>query len=950
MFTGSMNLMTATETESPSPRGPVGAGRRVWLVVNGLMVGAVMVAAVASWSPGQLNFVALGIAMILAGISVIVAFTDRSLRDTSSVRRSAIVMVVAGALVLVGFGAMTIIAEGPTTTWQALLDVRSIGAAVLIVVAVLRFPQPMHGTREDRILVWIDFTSAAVACIVITGVVVVPASAGAGQVGALAGIRPWADAVIAAFVVLLACRSRMPGALPFRQILLLVLAGGIFVLTNALAIVLGSGHVGMDAELLALAVELVAVWLVVIAALRPSAERELPSEIRSREWLTLTVPLAPVVAALVALVWLVAKSGVDSGPLVLIGSVSVGLSFAALLVLRHVLARGGASRSSVALADSAAPWLHTVVDAAPDMVTVADLRCRVVYQTPSVSRVLGFEPGHWRERLIYDFVHPDDHAALAEVTARAAREIGRPRSVRLRLRCRDGSWRESDTAVTALPGEDGLPGYVLRTKDVAELQRRMSTEPQTKSLDELTGLANRSALLTHADQSILGAAPGNVAVLALDLDGFRAINDTIGHDTGDEILRQVGAALQRCVRPWDLVARMGGDEFAVLIVGANAERSVGRVHERLQRALSAVLIPDGREVRIAISAGYSVNDSGTESSEQLVRNADLALARVRSASRVEVLRFEASMHDGLVERMHAEHELRSAVAEGRLELAYQPIVRLSDGMPIGAEALIRWRHATRGLVLAGDFVPLAEEMGIIHELGVWALRQASRDLAQLRRDVDGLAQFSMSVNVSGYQLEPALLDEVRSASEAGGISPADLVLEVTESVLADHPEHAADVLREARALGCRVAFDDFGTGYSSLSYLAQFPVDVLKIDKSFVQDVVTSTQSLALTRTIASLGQALGLPVVAEGVETAEQATVLRDLGCENAQGYVFSRPVPLASLQQILLLGTPLGPPAPAGSISEQSSGEFVVLADHSELPAARPQERSVNDRFPSG
>lgn len=945
--------MTATETRSPSALGPVGASRRTSLVVHGLMVGAMVVAAAAVWSPSQLDFMALGIAMVLAGSSVMVAFVDRSLRDTSSVRRSAIVIVVAGALVLVGFGAVTIVAAGPTTAWQTLLNMRSIAMAGFIVIAVLRFPRPMQGSREDRLLVWIDFTAAAVACIVITGVVVVPSTAGSGPVGALAAVRPWADAVMAAFVALLACRSRMPGALPFRQVLLLVLAGGVFVLTNAMTVVLGSSQRGIDAELLALALQLIGVWLVVLAALRPSAERELPGEIRSREWLTLTVPLAPVVAALVSLVWLATKSGMDSGLLVLIGSVSVGVCFAALLVLRHMLARGGASRSAVALGDSAAPWLHTVVDAAPDMVTVADLRCRVVYQTPSVSRVLGFEPGHWHDRLIYDFVHPDDHGALAEVTAKAAREIGRPRTVRLRLRCRDGSWRESDIAVTALPGEEGLPGYVLRTKDASEFQRRKGTESQTKHLDELTGLANRSALLTHADQSILGAAPGNVAVLALDLDGFRAINDTIGHDTGDEILRQVGAALQRCVRPWDLVARTGGDEFAVLIVGANAERSVGRVHERLQRALSAVLIPDGREVRIAISAGYSVNDSGIESSEQLVRNADLALGRVRTASRVEVLRFEASMHDALVERMHAEHELRSAVVQGRLELAYQPIVRLSDGMPIGAEALIRWRHATRGLVLAGDFVPLAEEMGIIHELGAWALRQACRDLAQLRRDVDGLAQFSMSVNVSGHQLEPALLDEVRSALEAAGIGPADLVLEVTESVLADHPEHAAEVLREARELGCRVAFDDFGTGYSSLSYLAQFPVDVLKIDKSFVQDVDTSAQSLALTRTIASLGQALGLPVVAEGVETSEQAAVLRELGCENAQGYLFSQPVPLALLQQILSLGTPIGPTGrggPKGIAPRENSDAVVVLPDHSAAPVARTQEQSVDDRFPAG
>lgn len=945
--------MTEALPDAQSARGPVGAGHRVSLVVHGFIGGAIIVAGAALLSPSPMDFVALGFAMILAGVGVIVAFVDRSLRDTSNVRRSAIVIVVTAALVLVLFGALTLLIAGPTRVWLVMLDARTIAAAVLIAIAVVRFPRPIHGTVQDRRLVWIDFGAAALACAALTAVAVVPASMSAGQTGLLADVRPWADATIAAFVVLLACRSRMPGALPFRQILLLVLAGGIFVMTDALAIVWGSRQLGVNADLLGLVIQLIAVWLVVIAAMRPSAERELPGEIRSREWLALTVPLAPVVAAVVALVWVAAAGGAAADPLVLIGSVLSGVAFAAVLVLRHVLAGGVTPRASGLLAaadaDPASPWLHTVVAAAPDMFTVADLKCRVVYQTPTVARVLGFEPGHWRDRPIFDFVHPDDHGQLAEAMAKAAREIGRPRTVRSRLRCRDGSWRESDTTVTALPGDDGLPGYVLRMLDASELRRKPASEQQARHVDELTGLPNRAALLVHADQSILGAAAGNVAVLALDLDDFRAINDTIGHDTGDEILRQVGAALRRCVRPWDLVARMGGDEFAVLIVGANAERSVGRVHERLQRALSAVLIPDGREVRIALSAGYSVNDSGTESSEQLVRNADLALARVRSANRVEVLRFEASMHDALVERMHAEQELRSAVAEGRLELAYQPIVRLIDGMPIGAEALIRWRHATRGLVLAGDFVPLAEEMGIIHELGVWALRQASRDLAHLRREVDGLTRFTMSVNVSGHQLEPALLDEVRSAAEAGGINPADLVLEVTESVLAEYPERAAEVLRAARSLGCRVAFDDFGTGYSSLSYLAQFPVDILKIDRSFVQDVVTSTQSLALTRTIASLGQALSLPVVAEGVETAEQAAVLRGLGCENAQGYLFSRPVPLASLRQILLTGASIGPPVTRDEAAELSAGTVVVLPDHPALPAARSQERPAPDRFPA-
>ena len=388
--------------------------------------------------------------------------------------------------------------------------------------------------------------------------------------------------------------------------------------------------------------------------------------------------------------------------------------------------------------------------------------------------------------------------------------------------------------------------------------------------------------------------------MAVDIDGFGALNDMLGHDLGDDILKRVTAVINRCIRPWDVVARIGADEFAVLIVGSNTDRAVGRVHERLQRSLAGVVIEDGREIRLTVSMGYAVNTLGTESAEELLRNAEVALSRARSAVRIDIVRFEATMHDAIVERVQAEHELREALALRQLELLYQPIVRLSDYRIIGAEALVRWNHPERGLLAAGEFVPLAEEMGLVHELGAWALRRACRDASDMRTLTHN-NEFKMSVNVSGQQIDSGLVVAVQNATRDVKLDPKALVLEVTESVLAERPDEAAQVLQRIRATGCSVALDDFGTGYSSLAYLAKFPVDVLKIDRSFVSELSSSTDQLALARTIVSLGQALNLSVVAEGVESSAHADILRGMSCEFAQGFVFSRPVPRSQLVLML-------------------------------------------------
>lgn len=539
-------------------------------------------------------------------------------------------------------------------------------------------------------------------------------------------------------------------------------------------------------------------------------------------------------------------------------------------------------------------------DSALEIVTVTDASACVLYQSPHVAKVLGFEPGRWVGGGFVEMIREDDKALVVDALE-SVRATGRPRTVMIGLRKSDGSFYRSETQILATDTDQATAGFICVSRDSSRWQKsKTPVTPIASETDELTNLPTRAALRQFTTESLRGAPPAQVSVLAIDIDGFGALNDMLGHDLGDDILRRVTAVINRSIRPWDVVARIGADEFAILIVGSNTDRAVGRVHERLQRSLAGVVVEDGREIRLTVSMGYAVNTLGTESAEELLRNAEVALTRARSAVRIDIVRFEATMHDAIVERVQAEHELREALALRQLELMYQPIVRLSDYRIIGAEALVRWNHPERGLLAAGEFVPLAEEMGLVHELGAWALRRACRDASDLRALTQN-SNFKISVNVSGQQIDSGLVVAVQNATRDVKLDPTGLVLEVTESVLAERPDEAAQVLQRIRATGCRVALDDFGTGYSSLAYLAKFPVDVLKIDRSFVADLSSSSEQLALARTIVSLAQALNLDVVAEGVESSAHADILRGMGCEFAQGFVFSRPVPRSQLMLML-------------------------------------------------
>jgi diguanylate cyclase (GGDEF)-like protein len=455
------------------------------------------------------------------------------------------------------------------------------------------------------------------------------------------------------------------------------------------------------------------------------------------------------------------------------------------------------------------------------------------------------------------------------------------------------------------PMVDG--GWVSTYEDITERRRSESRIAYMATHDSLTGLPNRSFLHDRLSQLLLAAAKGDAngsarpaALLLLDLDRFKEINDTLGHAAGDRLLRMVAERLRNLLGDGTLVARLGGDEFAIL----HSVESAGHVATLSQRIIDALIAPydlEGHQANIGASIGISLAPRDGLDPEVLLRCADLALYRAKAQGRGGFAFFESEMTASAQHRRVLELELREALVLGQFEVYYQPQINLNTGRVSGAEALIRWRHPERGIVGPSEFISIAEEVGLIVPIGEWIMRQACRDAAVWRKGT------RVAVNMSAVQFRNDHLAEmVVSALSASGLPPARLELEITESVLLEETEVTLRTLHQLRGLGVRVSLDDFGTGYSSLSYLRSFPFDKIKIDRSFVQEVAASGNGAAIVRAIASLGASLGMETTAEGVETQEQLELIRREGCTEAQGFYFSAPRPAEEL--VDLLGPDIG------------------------------------------
>ncbi len=438
-------------------------------------------------------------------------------------------------------------------------------------------------------------------------------------------------------------------------------------------------------------------------------------------------------------------------------------------------------------------------------------------------------------------------------------------------------------------------GWVSLHEDITQRCQQEREITHLARHDPLTTLANRAFFRDRLQQALQRLVRGQgFAVLCLDLDKFKAVNDTLGHPVGDALLKQVSERLTNCVRQGDLVARLGGDEFAIIQANVREAEQTETLASRIVDKISAPYDIDGQRVEISTSIGITLAPRDGADADQLMKQADLALYRTKTHGRRGYSFFKPEMNDKIEVRRTFETDLRKALEKEELELFYQPIVSLKTQKVAGLEALLRWTHPTRGVIPPSEIVDVAEEMGIIAELGAWALRSACVQTARWPAPV------KVAINLSPLQIRQNLVEVVLQALADSGLSPDRLELEITESVLLQDSHNTIAVLHQLRQLGVRITMDDFGTGYGSLNYLRGFPFDKIKIDRSFVGDIERSEEAKAMSQTIVALGRGLGMETVAVGIENFEQLRIMRDLGCTQAQGYYFSPAVPAKDIQQL--------------------------------------------------
>jgi diguanylate cyclase (GGDEF)-like protein/PAS domain S-box-containing protein len=551
-------------------------------------------------------------------------------------------------------------------------------------------------------------------------------------------------------------------------------------------------------------------------------------------------------------------------------------------------------------AERAKTFMTAVVEAIPSMVLVkrADDHSYVLVNRAG-EKILGYGRdemiGHTDARF-----YPPAQAAIYADRDREVAESGEVRVIEEDYVPRkDGTTAILRTKKIAIPGPDGQPEYLLAvSEDIAERKRAEAQIARLAHYDPLTDLPNRVLFQKSLSEALARAARRSdfLAVHFIDLDRFKTVNDTLGHPVGDDLLRAAAERLRACVRDGDTVGRLGGDEFAVVQTELDGLDGATRLASRIVEAMAEPFDIQGHHVVIGASVGVAVAPSDGVLSDELLKKADMALYRAKADGRGAFHFFERAMDEKLQERRALELDLRAALVNGEFELYYQPLYNLAANAVIGCEALLRWSHPLRGMISPAEFIPLAEEIGLIVPLGEWVLRTACAQAATWPDPI------RLAVNLSPAQFrDRQLVSTVISALAASGVAAERLELEITESVLLQDNAANMAILHDLKALGVRISMDDFGTGYSSLSYLRSFPFDKIKIDQTFVRDILEDSDALAIIKAVLDLGASMGVVTTAEGVETLEQMDELRLLGCAEVQGYFISRPAPAADIARLL-------------------------------------------------
>jgi diguanylate cyclase (GGDEF)-like protein/PAS domain S-box-containing protein len=544
---------------------------------------------------------------------------------------------------------------------------------------------------------------------------------------------------------------------------------------------------------------------------------------------------------------------------------------------------------------------RSLIERSSDIITVIDPDGTILYESPSVERLLGHTPGELIGTKLQQHIHPDDVAPVMAELERPTRDI--VQSVEFRFSERGGGWRSLEASVNHLVDNPDVGGIVLNCRDITARKQDEATIRNLAYFDALTGLPNRMLFNDRIAQALAHSrrrGARSLSIMFLDLDRFKTINDTLGHGAGDELLRTAAARFSSVLRQEDTVARLGGDEFLFLLPGVDDVENAARVAEKILDVFSSPFKVLDHQLHATASIGISIFPHDGSDAETLIRNADTALYRAKEGGRNRFQLYAPAMNVAALKRLVLENSLRHAIDRNELLLHYQPLVALGNGDPMGVEALVRWKNPELGLVSPADFIPMAEETGLIAPMTRWILRSACAQMKAWQRA--GLDLQTMSVNVSARGFNdcnlPLLIGEVLQSTDLEG---RYLSVEITESVMMENAEATIHTLQQLKKLGVKISIDDFGTGYSSLSYLKRLPIDTLKIDQSFVRDIPTDGDDAAIAILIIAMAHSLNLSVVAEGVETREQMAFLQSKSCDFMQGYLVSRPLPAGEITEFL-------------------------------------------------
>jgi len=583
-------------------------------------------------------------------------------------------------------------------------------------------------------------------------------------------------------------------------------------------------------------------------------------------------------------------------------------AFVLLFLIRMAAATVSQKEQAEASMRASETRYRSLVQHSSDVTLVLGMDDRITYASPATFKLLGWTPEQVVGMADFELLHPDDQERMAnELGPILEQSTAATEPMSVRLRHADGTWRHVEVVVTNLCQEPTVAGYVCNIRDITERKNAEALLVYQALHDPLTGLPNRTVILDRAEQLLARARRNGQPVTALfiDLDNFKDVNDTLGHGAGDHLLQAVADRFQSTVRESDSVGRFGGDEFVVLTDGRSPDTGPEVLVERLRQALRApVPLPGLENVGISVSASIGVASGVYPSATELLRDADTALYRAKASGKDRCAHFAPAMQLALQNRIELTRDLRTAVEDRQFFLVFEPLFDLDTLRVRGVESLLRWQHPVRGVVGPVEFISTLEETGGILELGGWILHEACRQAARLRQRHGDL---SVSVNVSTRQLETdAFLDDVERALRATDLPPHALTLEITETALMRDAEAAVGRLQSLKELGIRLSIDDFGTGYSSLAYLQRFPVDEVKVDRSFVSSMAESSESAAIIHTLVELSNTLGLVALAEGIETPQQLESLRREGCHRGQGYFLGRPSSPQAIEEMLSAGVP--------------------------------------------